>query len=63
MSVLHDTVIASATLAAHPRLAVTGKSTNAQERDLFDRALITHNKQVRQRGKQGQLAEKTVLPR
>lgn len=38
------TLITLAIQAVPTRLAMTGKSTKRQEKDLFDRALITHNR-------------------
>ncbi len=58
MIVFHDAVMASPIQEAAARLAVTGKSTKAQERVLFDRAFITYNKQAFEEESRGSLLKK-----
>lgn len=58
MKLFHDAVIASPIQAAPPKPAMTGKGTKAQERVLFDRALITYNKQAFEEESRGSLLKK-----
>ncbi len=58
MKLFHNTVIASPIEAVPLKPATTGKSTKAQERVLFDRALITYNKQAFEEESRGSLLKK-----
>lgn len=58
MKLFHNAVIASPIQAVPLKPATTGKSTKAQERVLFDRALITYNKQAFEEESRGSLLKK-----